>query len=369
MSQRLCREKILAIKPYVPGKPVEEVERELGIKNVIKLASNENPLGPSPKAEAAIRKLAATVSLYPDGNCYYLKETLARRFNVGTDQLFIGNGSDEIIEIIAKAFLEEGEEAVVADPTFSEYDFAVTLMGGVTVAVPLKKLTHDLRAMADAVTENTKLFFICNPNNPTGTMVDKKAVAELMQRLPERVITVFDEAYHEYVTDPAYPRTLDYVRAGRNVIILRTFSKIYGLAGLRVGYALSTPEIIGMLNRVKEPFNVNLLAQAAALAALEDTEHLERSVRVNEEGKAYLYEEFDRLGLAYEPTRANFIWVQVKADSQKVFQKLLHLGVIVRTGDIFGAPDVLRVTVGTPEQNRRFIAALRSVLTTEGVLG
>ena len=368
MSQSLHRKNILAIKPYVPGKPVEEVERELGITNVIKLASNENPLGPSPKAVAAIRQLAPTVSLYPDGNCYYLKEALAGRFQIGADQLFIGNGSDEIIEIIAKAFLEEGEEAVMADTTFSEYDFAVKVMSGVSVTVPLKNLTHDLAAMADAVTEKTKLFFICNPNNPTGTIVDKKAVAELMQRLPERVIVVFDEAYHEYVTDPAYPQTLDYVRAGRNVVILRTFSKIYGLAGLRVGYAISTPEIVGMLNRVKEPFNVNLLAQAAALAALDDTEHLEHSLRVNEEGKAYLYKEFDRMGLAYEPTHGNFIWVQVRADSQKVFQKLLHLGVIVRTGDIFGAPDVLRVTIGTPEQNRRFIAALHTVLTEEGVL-
>jgi histidinol-phosphate aminotransferase len=222
--------------------------------------------------------------------------------------------------------------------------------------------------MADAVTEKTKLFFICNPNNPTGTIVDKEAVAELMRRLPERVIVVFDEAYHEYVTDPAYPQTLAYVRAGRNVIILRTFSKIYGLAGLRVGYAISTPELIGPLNKVKEPFNVNLLAQAAALAALDDTEHLEHSLRVNEEGKAYLYDEFGKMGLAYEPTHGNFIWVQVRADSQRVFQKLLRLGVIVRTGDIFGAPDVLRVTVGTPEQNRRFIGALRTVLTEEGVL-
>lgn len=368
MSKQLHREKIMAIKPYVPGKPVEEVERELGISDVIKLASNENPLGPGPAAVRALQGMVDNVSIYPDGNCYYLKTALAEKLGVLPANLIVGNGSDEIIKMIAEAFLDEGEEAIVADPTFSEYDFATKIMGGRTVVVPTRALTHDLPAMAEAITEKTKLVFICNPNNPTGTIVRKAEVEAFMAQVPEDVITVFDEAYYEYVMAEQYPQTLDYVQAGHNVIVLRTFSKIYGLAGLRVGYGVSTPELIGMLNRVKEPFNVNLLSQAAALAALDDTEHLERSRQVNEEGKNYLYGEFRRLGLPYEPTHANFIWVQIKADCQKVFSKMLRRGVIVRTGDIFGAPDVLRITIGTPEQNKRVISTLEAVLTEEGVL-
>ncbi|MCR3922047.1 MAG: histidinol-phosphate transaminase [Firmicutes bacterium] len=369
MSKQLHREKILAIKPYVPGKPVEEVERELGISGVIKLASNENPLGPAPAAIRALQDMAATVSVYPDGNCYYLKEALANHLGVTPANLIVGNGSDEIIKMIAEAFLDEGEEAIVADPTFSEYDFAVKVMGGRTIVVPTKDLTHDVDAMVAAITEKTKLLFICNPNNPTGTKVGKAEITTLMERVPAGVIIVFDEAYYEYVMDEDFPQTIEYVKAGRDVIVLRTFSKIYGLAGLRIGYGVSTPELIGMISRVKEPFNVNLLAQAAALAALNDPAYVTESRQVNEEGKDYLYQEFTRLGLAYMPTHANFIWVQIKADCQRVFAKLLRLGVIIRTGDIFGAPDVIRVTVGTSAQNKRFIEALAAVLTEEGVIG
>ncbi|NLZ39089.1 MAG: histidinol-phosphate transaminase [Firmicutes bacterium] len=369
MNKQLHRKEILAIKPYVPGKPVEEVQRELGISDVVKLASNENPLGPSPAVVQVLQKMAGSVSVYPDANCYYLKEALAERLGVLPDNLIIGNGSDEIIKMLAEAFLNVGEEAIVADPTFSEYDFAVKIMGGCTVVVPTKEYKHDLPAMADAITEKTKLIFICNPNNPTGTIVRQAEVEAFLQRVPEHVIVIFDEAYYEYVTDEAYPNTLAYVQEGRNVIVLRTFSKIYGLAGLRIGYGIASPALIGMLNRVKEPFNVNMLAQAAALAALSDTEHLRRSREINEEGKAYLYNEFNRLGLLFITTHANFIWVRIKADCQKVFAKLLRQGVIVRTGDIFGSPDVLRITIGTKEQNKRLVDALRTVLTEEGVLG
>ncbi len=368
MKKQLHREAIMAIKPYVPGKPVEEVERELGITDVIKLASNENPLGPSPAAVETLQETAAKVYLYPDGNCYYLKEALVEHTGFAADSIIVGNGSDEIIELIAKTFINPGEEAVVADPTFSEYDFAVKLMGGKTVFVPLKDQTHDLEGMLAAVTEKTKLIFICNPNNPTGTIVKREAVEELLSRLPGHVIAVFDEAYYEYVEDADYPQTVDYVREGHNVIVLRTFSKIYGLAGLRVGYGISRPDIIALLYRVKEPFNVNLPAQAAAIAALKDKEHLEKSRAVNAKGRDYLYRELEKRGLYYQPTNANFIWMDVKADSQQVFAKLLRRGVIVRTGDIFGAPSMLRVTIGTPEENKRFIAALDEVLKEEGVL-
>lgn len=362
MGKQIYRQTIMSIKPYVPGKPVEEVERELGISNVIKLASNENPLGPSPAAMQVLRELVPKVSAYPDGNCYYLKNALAAQLGVATEALIVGNGSDEIIKLIAEAFLELGEEAIVADPTFSEYDFAVKVMGGKTVTIPAVNMTHDLPSMAAAVTEKTKLVFVCNPNNPTGTIVRRAEVEKLLDSLPKGVIVVFDEAYYEYVFDREYPQTLDYVRQDRDVIVLRTFSKIYGLAGLRVGYGVARPELIGYLSRVKEPFNVNMPAQAAALAALGDNEHLARSRALNEEGKAFLAAEFTRLGLNFAPTEANFFWVNIAADCRKVFTQLLRQGVIVRTGDIFGAPDTIRVTIGTPEQNGRLTSTLEKVL-------
>jgi histidinol-phosphate aminotransferase len=368
VKKELFREQILAIKPYVPGKPVEEVERELGISNVIKLASNENPLGPSPLALEAMKGVISKVALYPDGNCFYLKNLLAEFWGVTPAHLIVGNGSDEVIKLIAEAFLDEGEEAVVGHPSFSEYDFAVKIMGGKTIPVPLKNDTYDLPAMAEAVTDKTKLVFVCNPNNPTGTIVSKAELDKLLSGLPEHVITVIDEAYYEYVMDKSYPESLDYVHEGKNVIVLRTFSKIYGLAGLRVGYGVAKPELISSLMRVREPFNVNMVAQAAAFAALGDKGHVERSRDANEEGKAYLYGEFKRMGLDYAPTEANFIWLVTRADCQNVFAKLLRRGVIVRTGDIFGAPDVIRVTIGTMDQNNRFITNLEEVLKEEGVL-
>jgi histidinol-phosphate aminotransferase len=362
MGKQIYRQTIMSIKPYVPGKPVEEVERELGISDVIKLASNENPLGPSPAAMQALHELVPKVSAYPDGNCYYLKNALAAQLGFGAENLIVGNGSDEIIKLIAEAFLEPGEEAVVADPTFSEYDFAVKVMGGKTITVPAVNMTHDLPSMAAAVTERTKLVFVCNPNNPTGTIVRRAEVGKLLDSLPEGVIVVFDEAYYEYVADREYPQTLEYVRQDRDVIVLRTFSKIYGLAGLRVGYGVARPELIGYLSRVKEPFNVNMPAQAAALAALGDNEHLARSRALNAKGKAFLTTEFTRLGLTFAPTEANFLWVNIAADCRKVFAELLRRGIIVRTGDIFGAPDTIRVTIGTPEQNRRLVSTLHEVL-------
>ena len=368
MKQDLFREQILAIKPYVPGKPVEEVERELGISDVIKLASNENPLGPSPSAVLSILKNLGKVSFYPDGNCYYLKNALSEFLEVAPANLIIGNGSDEILKLIAEAFLNEGEEAIVADPSFSEYDFTVKIMGGRTVTVPLKNYTHDLATMAAAVTDKTKLIFVCNPNNPTGTMVSAKDLKKMLDSLPQSIITVLDEAYYEYVTDSNYPQSLDFVREGRNVIVLRTFSKIYGLAGLRIGYGIARTELVDSILRVKEPFNVNLLAQVGALGALNDKEHVKKSREVNEQGKNYLTSEFKRLGLFNVPTQANFIWVRVGADCRTVFGKLLKRGVIVRTGDIFGSDDVIRVTVGTSEQNQRFIKMLEKVLTEEGVI-
>ena len=358
----LVKENICRLKPYSPGKPIEEVEREFGVKDIMKLASNENPLGPSPKALAAMKDALGKVALYPDGSCYYLKNALAKHWGVGETELLPGNGSDELIHYIGVTFLSDGDGVIQADPSFVRYESASVLNNCNCTMVPLKSFTHDLDAMADAIDDRTRLIFVANPNNPTGTAVTSKDVERFMARLPNRVIAVFDEAYYEYVESPDYPRMYDYVKAGANVIILRTFSKIYGLAGLRVGYAIARPEIIECLNQVREPFNVNSVAQAGALASLDDPKQVERSVRCNSEGKKYLYREFDRMGLPYAPSEANFIFVDVKTDCRPVFTELLKRGVIVRTGDIFGFPTFFRITIGTESENRRLIQALSEVL-------
>ncbi len=364
MIEDIARKTIFDIKPYVPGKPVEEVERELGIKNIIKMASNENPFGPSPKAIEAMKGALERISLYPDGNCFYLKEALAEKICVELDNIIVGNGSDEILKLIAEAFLDPGDEIVIAQPSFSEYEFVGKIMGANCVFVPLKDFTHDLEAMGRAVNERTKIVFICNPNNPTGTIVTKSQVDEFLKQLDPRVLVVFDEAYYEYVDHRGYPESLEYVGEKQNVITLRTFSKVYGIAGQRIGYGVAKPEIISVVNRVREPFNVNTLAQVGALAALEDDQHLKRSFQGNLEGKEYLTRWFEEKGLYHVPTQANFIFLQVGVDCQQVFKKMLGEGVIVRTGDIFGHPDFIRVTIGTMEENERFTRTLEKVLSS-----
>lgn len=359
----LVNENICRLKPYVPGKPIEEVKREFGITcPIVKLASNENPLGPSPKAIAAMREALDQVALYPDGKCFTLTKALAKHLGVTEDELTIGNGSDELIHNLGITFLSHGDEIVQGDPSFSQYETAATVCNSGTCMVPLKDFTHDLDAMADAVTDKTRLVYVANPNNPTGTIVGKAEVERFMARLPERVIVIFDEAYYEYVDNADYPNTIDYVKQGRNVILLRTFSKIYGLAGLRIGYAIARPELIECLNQVRLPFSVNSIAQAGAIASLEDPEQVERSRRVNSEGKKYLYQELEKMGLPYVPTEANFIFMDIKTDCRPVFTELLKRGVIVRTGDIFGYPNFIRVTIGTADENARFIETLKQVL-------
>jgi histidinol-phosphate aminotransferase len=265
---------IASLSPYVPGKPIEELQRELGLARVIKLASNENPLGSSPRALAALSGGAATLHRYPDGGAFRLREALADRWKVNRDQIILGNGSDEILGLLARTFLAPGDEAVMADQTFVIYKMEVTAAHGKPIIIPLKQWRHDLPAMADAITDRTRLLFLCNPNNPTGTMVSTDEVELLLARVPSHVVVVFDEAYFEYVRSPQFPDSMAYVKQGRNVIVLRTFSKIYGLAGLRIGYGVATAEIINFLNRVRPPFNANSLAQRAALAALGDDEHV-----------------------------------------------------------------------------------------------
>lgn len=360
--ERNARHEIFALKPYVPGKPIEEVERELGIKDIIKLASNENPLGASPRARDAIRNALEDLHLYPDSNCFYLKQKLAEKYELSQDSFIIGNGSDELLRLITETFISPSDEVIYAEPSFVEYEFMTKIMGGSCKPVNLVEFKHDLAAMKAAITKATKIIYICSPNNPTGSIVDRDELETFMDGLGEDILVVFDEAYYEYVASPRYQSGMDYLAQGRNVIVLRTFSKIYGLAGLRIGYGITTPEIAAAVNRVREPFNVNLVAQKAAAAALEDTEHLEKSRTVNLEGKKYLCAELDKMGLKYVDTEANFIFMDTGRDCQEVFRKMLARGVIVRTGDIFGYPTFLRVTIGTTEENQRFVNILREIL-------
>ncbi len=350
------------LRPYVPGKPIEEVQREYGLTDVVKLASNENPLGPSPKAIRAIEGAAKGIALYPDASCFSLTRALAQRWEVAPEQIIVGNGSDEIIHYLGLAFLQPGDEMLTGDPSFVRYEAAAILNQAEFVVTPLKDHAFDLDAMAERIGPKTRMVFIANPNNPTGTMVGRGPIERFLDRCPEETIVVMDEAYYEYVDEPDYPDSLAYVREGRNVVVLRTFSKIYALAGLRVGYGIARPEIVAALHQVREPFNVNSLAQAAALASLDDPKQVPRSRAANSAGRDYLCEEFQRLGLSWVPTQANFILVDVNRPCRPVFEGLLRKGVIIRTGDIFGLPTFLRVTIGREEDNRRFIAALEAVL-------
>ncbi len=350
------------IQPYQGGKPIEEVERELGVTNIIKLASNENSLGPSPLAVEVIKAAAEKVNLYPDGNSYYLKNDLAKHLNVKPENLILGNGSNEVLTIIGDTFVSPGDEVIYSEQAFVVYMLVANICGAKSVTTPLKNYIHDLVAMADCVTGKTKVIFIANPNNPTGTMVTAEEVEAFMQRVPEGVLVVFDEAYYEYVEREDYPQILKYVREGRNVIVLRTFSKIYGLAGLRIGYGISNEHITEIMNKVRQPFNANLIAQEAARASLQDTTHVEKSSQNNSVGKAYLYNKLEEMGLEYAPTEANFVLIHLGRSGQEVTDELLKLGVIVRPMTGYKFPNSIRVTIGTSEQNQRFIEALRTVL-------
>ena len=357
--ERAARKCILKIKPYVPGKPIEEVERELGIKEAIKLASNENPFSPPAGVLKAIKACLPKLNRYPDDQGYYLIAALARKFRVKQENLILGCGSDEIMELIAKAFLEPGEEVVFGDQSFVMYKIITQIMGGNPVAVPLKNHTYDLSAMARAVTDRTKIIFIANPNNPTGTIVKDKEVRDFVRDVRKDVIIVFDEAYAEYVEDKEYPGSLEIVRENCNCIMLRTFSKICSLAGLRIGYGIAGPGLIACLSRVRLPFNTSSISQVAALASLKEKKWASKIKRINSQGKKYLYRELERMGLVYVPTQANFILIKLGGKASKTAEALLRNGIIVRGGLISGC---IRVTIGTQAENRKFIEKLKSVI-------
>jgi histidinol-phosphate aminotransferase len=360
--ESLANDHILGIAPYEPGKPVEELERELGIQNAIKLASNENPLPPSDRVQQAIIAALGHLNRYPDGSGFYLRQAVAKKLGFTPDQIMLGNGSNDLIELAVRSFMRSGDEAVVPHPSFVFYPMIVQAVGGVRVMVMLRDARLDLEAMARAITPQTKMVFIANPNNPTATIVTRDEVDHFMARVPEGTIVIFDEAYIEFAQGGDFPDALAYVREGRKALVLRTFSKANSLAGLRVGFMVGDADAIALMNRIRQPFNVNSLAQAAALAALEDETHVLECVRMNDAGKAFLYEEFKRLGVKYVPSRANFILVDVGRNAADIYQKLLHEGVIVRPLTSFGMETALRITIGTPEENRRLIKGLRAVL-------
>ena len=358
----MVREEISKIKPYIPGKPIKEVKEELNLDQVIKLASNENPLGVSQKVKEVINQESNNLNLYPDGATRTLVRKLGQKHDIDENMLMCGNGSDGIIKVIGETFLNQDRQVVITYPSFVEYRFIAQLMGSQLIRVWMRNYEHNIEGIVDACTQDTDMIFLANPDNPTGSIFTKEELDYLFDNIPDDVIVILDEAYHEFVQDENYPDGIEYVKKGYPVIVLRTFSKAYSLAGLRLGYAIAQPEIIELLMKARDPFNVNRLAEEAGKAALADTEFLEKAINNNEKGKEYLYKEFDRLGLNYVPTSANFILVNVEMNSMELFENLLEKGVIIRPGKPLGYPGHIRVTVGLPEENEIFIKALEEEL-------
>jgi len=365
---KTAHEHILKLTVYEPGKPVEELARDLGLREdeIIKLASNENPLGPSPKALDAMRRTLERSHFYPDGGGYDLRGAVASRLDFARENIVLGNGSNEIIEFIGHAFLGPDDEVVVARHSFAVYKLMAQLFGADTVEVPDPAYTADLDGMLAAVTPKTRAIFIANPNNPTGTMVGQEAIERFMAKVPDHVLVVFDEAYYEFLDEGVAPDVLKYVRKGRNVVVMRTFSKIMGLANLRIGYGVTTPEIAAVLQRTRQPFNANGIAQAGALAGLLDEEHMRKTRELTHEGREYFEHEFTAMGLEYVPSMANFVLVKV-GDGNAIFQSMLRKGIILRAMGSYGLPEWIRISVGTMDQNRRCIAELKT-LAAEGKL-
>ncbi len=348
--------------PYVPGKPVEELERELGLSKIVKLASNENPLGISPKAKAAIERVSSDLALYPDGSGFHLKHALAKKYQIAVEQITLGNGSNELLELVARTFLTPDLEVIFSEHAFAVYPLVTQAVGARAIVVPALNYGHDLDAMLASVTPNTRLVFIANPNNPTGTLLAQDKLLAFIQALPRHVICVLDEAYFEFVSAEGQCDSLSWLPSCPNLLITRTFSKAYGLAGLRVGYGISSPEMADLLNRVRQPFNNNSLALAAAEAALSDDEFLQRTITTNQVGMRYLTEAFQQLGLSWIPSAGNFVAVDLKQTAMPIYQALLARGVIVRPVANYAMPTFLRISIGTAEENQLFISALQAVL-------
>jgi histidinol-phosphate aminotransferase len=356
------RQEVLNVDRYVAGKPISEVKRELGLEEVIKLASNENPLGCSPKVKEVLRNTVDDTALYPDSSSFELRNAIAKQLNVKPEQIFCGAGSDSLIRVISSTILNPGDESIMAEITFPRYDTSAKLMGAKSVKVSMKNHGLDIEKMVDSITERTKLIWFCNPNNPTGTMFKKAEIEKLLDRIPKDVLFIMDEAYVEYVTDPDFPNSLDFLDRYPNMIILRTFSKAYGLASLRCGYGIASEELVQFINRVINAFDVNLYVQRAAIAAIEDRDFINMVYETNKRGKEYFYSMFKEMGLEYIESSANFVMVNLGIDDKPIFESLLRRGLIVRPGFLLEMPGWLRVTIGTEQQNEKFIDALKILL-------
>lgn len=364
MSKKLFRKEVYSAKAYVPGKPVEDLKRELKIDKIEKLASNENPLGPSPKAMEYIENEIKNINMYPDSAAIKLREKLAEKHGVKIENIVVGSGGEELIKNIAETFINPGDEVMIATPTFGKYATDVSFLGGIVINIPLnKEYKQDVEKIIESVNEKTKLIFICNPNNPTGNIMTKSEQEYLIKNLPQDVVVVFDEAYYDYaIKNEEYPETLNILEERPNTIILRTFSKVAGIAAVRLGYLLTSQEICEAMYKIKLTFSVNRLAQAAALGALEDKEHIEKTVELNYKSLTLMEEYFDKNGFEYIKSSANFVFVNVNMDSKIVFQKLLEKGVIIRGGFLWGWNNWIRVSTGTVEQTKIFIDRLEEVL-------
>lgn len=357
----LANKGVQELHPYQPGKPISELERELGIKNIVKLASNENPIGISAKAKAAMEKEFADLARYPDANGYYLKAKLAERMGVSISQITLGNGSNDVLELIARVFVAPEHEVIFSQHAFVVYPIVTQAIGAKKVVIPAKDWGHDLEATAAAITPNTRMIFIANPNNPTGTWVNKTDLKAFMDKVPQDVIVVVDEAYYEYVEDSEYPQTIPWIKEYPNLIVTRTFSKAYGLAGVRAGYAVANEEITGLINRPRQPFNMNSLALAAAEAVLDDHAYLQKALDVNKSGMQQLISAFDEMGYDYIPSVTNFITVDMKQAAGPLYQQMLEQGVIVRPVANYEMPNHLRISIGLEEENAKFIRVLREM--------
>ena len=350
---------ISTLVPYPPGKPIEELEREYGISGSIKLASNENAWGPSPKAVEAMKEAMQNLHRYPDGSCYYLTRSLSEKLGVRPEEIVFGNGSNEIIGLLITAFLQPGEEVITSHPTFLMYQKLVQVQGGINTVVELtEEMHHDLKAILGAVSPGTRMIFLDNPNNPTGTIIDRETFASFMEQLPDEVIVVLDEAYVDFVAPELRIDVLAYIREGKPVAVLRTFSKAYGLSGLRLGYGIMDAEMADYLNRVRQPFNVNSMAQVGGVAALSDEEHYRMTLQESRDGIAWLSKEVEKLGCRPMQTHTNFFLIDVKGDGKKLYEHMLHQGVIVRPMQAYGYPNYIRITVGRADENQRFVKAL-----------
>lgn len=363
MSKNLFRKELSKLNPYVPGKPIEEVQKEYGLDSVVKLASNENQLGASPKAMEAVKAELGNANIYPDAGAMELRRELGKKYGLDYENIVVGNGGEQILQIIAQTFINSGDEAIMAETTFGIYGNSVSHMGGIPVKLPLKDYKHDFEAFVKNINDKTKLIYVCNPNNPIPNIMTKDEVKYLVDKVAEDIVIVFDEAYYDFaIVNKDYPETIEILKKRPNTVILRTFSKVTGIAGLRVGFALTSKEIAREMSKVKGVFNVNRLAQAGALGALKDQEHIDKTVELNYKSLDMMEKLFDELGFEYIKSNANFTWVNINRDSKKAFEELMKKGVIIRPGYLWGWDNWIRVSTGTIEQTEIFINALKSVL-------